>query len=203
MRTRFFQEEKNLTDQKVVLQLMDAIEKTPEVSQRTLATKMGIALALTNSYLKFCIQKGWIRAKKIPAKRYAYFITPEGFKEKSKMVAESLRGAFSFFRQAQVQCDHLYALCVEKKWFKIGLIGEGDLVEICMSLSQDHEVEVRKISEVSELKDFDSILVADLENPQAAYERLKGRISEDRILLLDILQVSRVLSEEGKKEKVA
>ena len=44
-----------------VLELLDAVGKKNDVSQRHLARHMGVALGLANSYLKRCIRKGFIK----------------------------------------------------------------------------------------------------------------------------------------------
>ena len=48
------------------------------ISQRSLARELGIALGLTNAYLRRCIHRGWIKASQAPANRYAYYVTPRG-----------------------------------------------------------------------------------------------------------------------------
>ena len=43
------------------LQLLEALEQQSTITQRTLATRLGIALGLTNLYLKRLIRKGYVK----------------------------------------------------------------------------------------------------------------------------------------------
>ncbi len=49
------------------------------VTQRNLAKKLGIALGLTNLYLKRLARKGYIKLKTVPPKRIKYYLTLKGF----------------------------------------------------------------------------------------------------------------------------
>ena len=42
------------------LRLMSEVDETPEVNQRQLSLKLGIALGLTNVLLKNLVQKGYV-----------------------------------------------------------------------------------------------------------------------------------------------
>ena len=42
------------------LKLLEAVEQNSRVTQRSLATKLGIALGLTNIYLRRLVRKGYI-----------------------------------------------------------------------------------------------------------------------------------------------
>src|SRR4051794_31761602 len=71
----------------IVLGVLDAIERDPTVTQRSVALELGIALGLANGYLKRCVRKGLIKVRQAPARRYAYYLTPKGFAEKSRLTA--------------------------------------------------------------------------------------------------------------------
>jgi DNA-binding MarR family transcriptional regulator len=67
------------------LQLLEEIEQNPKVSQRELSNKFGIALGVTNACIKRMARRGLIRLKGIPPRRIAYYLTPKGFSEKTKL----------------------------------------------------------------------------------------------------------------------
>ena len=58
-----------------------------------------------NAYLKRCVKKGLVKVSGAPARRYAYYLTPQGFAEKSRLTVEYLSSSFSFFRQAREDCS--------------------------------------------------------------------------------------------------
>ena len=43
----------------MTLSVLSAVEADSRVTQRSLSNDLGIALGLTNAYLKKCIDKGW------------------------------------------------------------------------------------------------------------------------------------------------
>ena len=67
------------------LQLLEEIERNPKISQRELSHKFGIALGVTNACIKRMARRGLIRLKGFPPRRIAYYLTPKGFSEKTKL----------------------------------------------------------------------------------------------------------------------
>lgn len=207
--TSTFQETKEQIEQKMLLKLMSKLEDEPQVSQRLLASELGVALGLMNAYLKRCIKKGWVRASQVPAKRLAYFLTPEGFKEKSRMVKDYIASSLTFFRDARAQCENAFLECRQKGWSRIVLVGAGDLAEIArlvanslqlkvdfLSMTQSFHVKDQSIFVVDIQNDdvfipYDAILITDIEQPQAIYDQLKTMIPETRILTPGLLHISR------------
>ena len=106
-----FQDIRQQTAQKVMVHLLKEIESNPSFTQRGLAAKLGIALGLMNQYLKSCMTRGWIRASQISPRRITYFLTPEGFKEKSHMVTDYLARSLAFFQNTKTQCTALFEEC--------------------------------------------------------------------------------------------
>ena len=92
-------------DERVVLGLLESVEQDGAKSQRRLAAELGIAVGLVNAYLNRCIQKGLVKVSQAPARRYAYYLTPQGFVEKSRLSLEYLTYSFRFFRQAKLDCQ--------------------------------------------------------------------------------------------------
>lgn len=129
-------------DDKVTLELLDAIAQRSDVSQRHLAAKLGIALGLTNSYLKRCAKKGYVKIKEVPANRYLYYLTPKGFVEKSRLTARFLSTSLRFYRQAAESCSELFRVCESNDWRRVVLCGASDLAEIAFTRCVGHRVEV-------------------------------------------------------------
>jgi len=65
--------------------LLSEIEQEETLSQRELASRLGIALGLVNSYLKNLVAKGYVRIRSFPKNRYGYLLTPQGLAEKSRL----------------------------------------------------------------------------------------------------------------------
>src|SRR3954447_13244596 len=95
-------------NEQIVLDLLNSVEQDGDRSQRHIAAELGIALGLVNAYLKRCVRKGLVKVRDAPARRYAYYLTPHGFAEKSRLTVEYLSESFSFFRLAKADCAHVF-----------------------------------------------------------------------------------------------
>src|SRR3954452_22492529 len=119
-------------DPEILRRLLSSIERDSTISQRKLAGHLGIALGLTNAYLRRCVRKGLVKVTQVPLNRYAYYLTPQGFAEKSRLTAEYLSASFNFFRRARNDCAELFAACAARGWRRVVLFGGGDLAEIAV-----------------------------------------------------------------------
>ena len=82
-------------DEEVSYKLFKLIEQQPDLSQRELAKEMGISLGKTNYCLKGLMEKGWLKARNFKNSNnkiaYAYVLTPNGLREKTKITARYLK----------------------------------------------------------------------------------------------------------------
>src|SRR5437588_6364594 len=115
---------------RMVFGLWESVERDGAQSQRKLASDLGIALVLVYTYLTRCVKKGLLKIGQAPARRYAYYLTPHGFAEKSRLTVEYLSSSFSFFRQAREDCSAVLKASHARGWDRIALIGVSDLAEI-------------------------------------------------------------------------
>ena len=191
----------------ITLGLLDAVHQNSAVSQRSLAAELGVALGLTNAYLKRCVRKGLVKVRSAPANRYAYYLTRKGFAEKSQLTARYLSGSFSFYRRARGQCDALLATGADAGFRRIALYGVGDLAEVAVLCAMRHQMEVVGIADdrakidsflnlvvVRDLKALpaiDGALLTDSARPQQSFELLAKQIDPARILVPDLLHVTR------------
>ncbi len=201
------------SENQITLGLLDAVHEDGKRSQRSFANDLGIALGLTNAYLKRCIRKGFIKATEVPANRYAYYLTPKGFSEKSRLTAQYLKNSFEFYRGARNQIDGLLAGCVDRRWSRICLAGTGDLAEIAILCSMQHQVEIVGIIEpgaageqfihrpvvgrVADLGHIDAIIITDVSAPERRRESILGEISAERMLAPALLKLSPLPNQDG------
>jgi DNA-binding MarR family transcriptional regulator len=125
--------------------LLLAIERDSHITQRKLASELNVALGLVNAYLKRCVNKGLIKIQQVPRRRYAYYLTPTGFAEKSRLTAQFLASSLSFFRQARQDCGAVIAEAHRRGWQSIGLAGAGDLAEITILCANETGVHIEAI----------------------------------------------------------
>jgi len=113
----------------LILGLLQAIDQDAAASQRSLSNQLGIALGSVNWHLKRCIHKGLIKVQEAPLRRYAYYLTPQGFEEKSRLTLEYIRSSLGLFRRARSQFCTLFERAKEQGYDSTVLIGVGELSE--------------------------------------------------------------------------
>jgi DNA-binding MarR family transcriptional regulator len=195
------------SEAEITLGLLNAVHENSDITQRSASHELGIALGLTNAYLKRCIKKGWIKVSQVPANRYAYYLTPKGFSEKTRLTAEYLSSSFGFFRKARNQCSEMLETCAAAGWQHVALAGAGDLCEVMTLCAANTPVELVGILDerfdggnfsgfpvvgrLTALGNFDAVIVTDLSEPQATYDALVRDISPAHVLTLPLLKISR------------
>src|SRR3984957_3557519 len=111
-------------------------------NQRALARQIGTSVGLVNALVHRAVHKGLIKIKEAPARRYAYYLTPKGFAEKSRLVAEYLDYALSFFRTARQEYNDVFARCPAAGARRVILCGAGELAEIATLAANGVDVEL-------------------------------------------------------------
>ena len=199
----------------ITLGLLQAVDEDSAVTQRSVAGQLGIALGLANAYLKRCVKKGLIKVKQVPPNRYAYYLTPKGFTEKSRLTAEYLSSSFNFFRRARLECGELMERCRTRGWNRIALCGTSDLGEIAVLCAREHDLELagfvatgaanggaqevgglKVAATLAELGQVDAVLLTDLKTPQASFDHLRASIPDERILTPRLLRIMRTRKQE-------
>ncbi len=75
--------------------LLKLLEQDPNLSQRAIATEMGISLGKVNYCLHALIDKGVIKAKNFYNNKkksaYTYYLTPKGLDEKARVTVKFLQ----------------------------------------------------------------------------------------------------------------
>jgi len=192
-------------DAEITLGILNAIHENERITQRTVAQDLGIALGLANSYLKRCVKKGLIKVSQAPANRYAYYLTPQGFSEKSRLTAEYLSDSFRFFRDARSQCTEALDEASRRGWKRIALYGASELTEVA-SLCEASGVEIVAVVDpahrqtsfahlpvvrtIDEAGGIDALLLTALSNPQAIYDRLVCEYPAGRVIVPSLLRIS-------------
>jgi len=188
------------------LEILQAIEQNNDVTQRHLASHLGVALGLANSYLKRCVRKGLIKIHQAPANRYLYYLTPKGFAEKSRLTAAYLTYSFDFYRLAGESLAHLYGQCVNQNKTRILFCGASELAEIASIRAHEHEITIIGIFDpdykkseflnlptwktLDEVDDFDVCILTQLKNPTELYDLLSKNLDKSRILIPSILDIN-------------
>jgi len=124
------------------LMLLDEISKGEPLSQRDLSKRLGIALGLVNSYMKNLVAKGYITVKTIPAKRYAYYLTPKGFTEKTRLTYHLLQDYTRIYREARTNLKRLFKAMSDSGARRVVFAGVDEVAEIAYLTLQETNLEL-------------------------------------------------------------
>lgn len=183
----------------IMLGLLASVERDGACSQRKLAAELGIALGLVNAYLKRCTAKGLVKVRAVPTRRFAYYLTPKGFAEKSRLTVDYLASSFSFFRQARANCSATLHSATGRGIKSIALFGVSDLAEIAIICALEAGVTVRAVVDASDERkafvgvpvyssldvvrhEIDAVLITDLKDPRGAAATALEAMGAERVL---------------------
>lgn len=190
-------------DKQIVLGLLNSVDDGA-TSQRHIAAELGVALGLVNAYLKRCMKKGFVKVREAPSRRYAYYLTPHGFAEKSRLTVEYLSSSFSFFRRAKADCAEVYAMAQSQNFKSLVLLGRSDLAEVAILSAVESNVSIVAVVDqdgaaaqfvgknvVATFDDLampvDAIVVTDLRNARGSFEQAVKRFGLHRVLAPKLL----------------
>ena len=199
------------------LEFFDAIESGQKFTQRNLSTRVGVALGLINALIKRCVKKGLVKVQQAPARRYAYYLTPRGFREKSRLVSNYLKSSLNIFRRARLEYSEIFAHCQQRGWCDIAICGVSDLAEIAIISTLGTGVRIHAVIDpnyehpefhnlpvVKSLAEagwsntvkidtakIDAVVLTHQEVAQGMFDWLSGQMTADRLFTPPILHVSR------------
>ena len=188
-----------------IINFLSQLEKKKIISQSSLAKSVLISLGMTNAILKKAISKGFVKAKAAPYKRYIYYLTKEGFTEKSRLVSEYLDSSLNFFKKAKLAYQKILVE-IKKKNYEIVLVGDGDLVDICKLSLLYHNLKVSGHLKFSKQKnliyEFNNtkkssgklaFVIVESQNPQLIYDKLLSNFDQINIYYPKFLHISKKL----------
>jgi DNA-binding MarR family transcriptional regulator len=188
----------------IVLGLLESVERDGAQSQRKLASDLGIALGLVNAYLKRCVKKGLVKIGQAPPRRYAYYLTPHGFAEKSRLTVEYLSSSFSFFRRAREDCSSVLKIARARGWNRVALIGMSDLAEIATICALEQGITIVAVVDAKAMTDrfvgapvvasidavpggFDALVVTDLGATRETIRAALSALEAERVFVPALL----------------
>ena len=188
------------------LEILTAIEEGEPLTQRALAQRLGVALGLTNLYLKRLARKGCIKIVEFPKKpaarkRLRYLLTPRGMAEKTRLTYEHMTYSLNLYRRARRTLRESLGRLAESGAKRIALYGTGEAAELAYLTLKELGLEplavfadqgdgpflglpVRALAELGTEK-FDVVIIATFERPEQALADLERRsVPRERILTL-------------------
>ncbi len=124
------------------LQLLTEIESEVKITQRSLSKKLGIALGLTNAYLKRLINKGFVKIHRAGANHIRYILTPSGLMEKSRLTYEYLQYSLSFYRDVRREIQSCIDAMRGRGVKNLAFYGAGEVAEIAYVCMHGSDLEI-------------------------------------------------------------
>ena len=145
LQDRLFKPSERMRD----LQFLKEIEQNPKVSQRELSNKFGIALGVTNACIKRMARKGLIKLKGIPPRRIAYYVTPKGFAEKTKLTLRFFSFNIHHYAEMKKQISKKLLEIQNNGIKRVAFYGVSDEMEVAYILLQGTGMELVAIMDPS------------------------------------------------------
>lgn len=190
-------------EEALTLEILNAIEARSDVTQRHLADRLGVALGLANSYLKRCVRKGLVKITQAPANRYLYYLTPQGFSEKSRLTGQYLSASLDFYRRAGASMERGLAECRALGAQRVLFAGVSELAEIAAIRGHDVALDVigtfdpaaaRTLfagkpvwGKLAEAAPWDVILLTAYERGADVLAEVEATVDDARIVVPDIV----------------
>lgn len=200
------------SDTQTEINFLSALENGEVTTQMRLSQRVSISVGLVNALLKRAIHKGYVKARSAPAKRYAYYLTPKGFTEKSRLVAEYLETSLDFFRLVRTEYGEIFERLKQRDKARVILAGRGELTEIALLAAREHGIEpaavfdretnaeffhgLMIIRQIDGLKADDAIVITESRYPQNLVNDLLSDQIATALLIPSFLQISMPIESE-------
>ncbi|OGW67828.1 MAG: hypothetical protein A3H49_01770 [Nitrospirae bacterium RIFCSPLOWO2_02_FULL_62_14] len=184
------------------LQLLNEVERDAGITQRSLANKLGVALGLTNLYLKRLARKGYIKITTIPSHHIKYLLTPRGMAEKSRLTYAYMQYSLSYYREMRQRLKQVLTELSRAGAKRIVVYGTGELAELAYLTLREMDLTLVGFVDGGEGQTFlsyplwpvealsgwayDAVLIADLADTKKIHARLiRAGVPKDKIVTLD------------------
>ena len=189
------------------IELLAALERREVVTQPALAKRLSISVGMVNALLRRAVRKGLVKAKAAPYKRWAYYVTPVGFQEKSRLVAQYLDSSLAFFRMARREYRLLFASGQRRGFRRFVLVGRGEVAEIALLAALEADAELVGILDretdtdrlhslpvmrsLDEAEAWDALVITESRHPQEVFETLRDSVPARQVLTPPFLRIVR------------
>jgi DNA-binding Lrp family transcriptional regulator len=178
------------------LQLLEEVAKDSNTSQRKLSNHLGVALGVTNACLKKMVRKGHIKVKGINHKRIAYYLTPEGFSEKTRLTYHFLQYTVNYYinlkKNISSKLDAISMTGIKRLLF----YGAGEVMEVAFICLHETELQLLGIVDDSEAKQEKKLFGFSIQKSEVIKD-----LNPEAILITSIRYKDRILEKlENDKE---
>jgi len=185
------------------LLVLSEVEHNSDLTQRSLSSKLGVALGLTNFYLKRLARKGYIKVTTIPRNRIRYLLTPQGFTEKSRLTYLFMQYSLSYYRDMRTRLKEMMATFDGSHDQRVVIYGTSELAELAYLSLREMNINCVGFIDGSPCESFlscpvtspdritdwqfDRVLITDLDRAGACEEQLvQSGVPREKVLRLGL-----------------
>ncbi len=185
--------------------LLSAISRDKHITQRDIASKMNVSVAMVNFYLDEYEEKGLIKRVYHGTKSIDYFVTDKGEERRKELSIRYLESALDVYNEAKLSCNVIFKKLRIKNFKKVLFYGAGEVCEMLLSvLNSDQSIDldviavidddnkkigkkildkdIISLSEVNNLS-YDGILISTYTHTDTIYQKLiEQNIDKEKIV---------------------
>ncbi len=113
------------------LQLLEALDGSPETTQAELAAQVGVAVGTVNWYLKRWSTKGYVKVSRMGRWNWHYLLTKEGMAAKARLASEYVDASMALYRRTRAEAQRLLTEIKAVGYEQVYIDGDGEIGEIC------------------------------------------------------------------------
>jgi len=113
------------------LELLEQIERDPDVTQASLAAQLGVAVGTVNWHLKRLVAKGYVKVKRAQRRKLRYIVTPEGLAFRARLTVNYIETSMRLYRRVRSRVRALLTDVREAGFEQVRIEAEGDIADIC------------------------------------------------------------------------
>jgi DNA-binding MarR family transcriptional regulator len=130
------------------LVLLEQIADNPDVTQASLAIRLGVAVGTVNFLLKRLIAKGYIKVKRAERRKLRYIITPEGIAFRTHLTIDYLNQTMLLYRNTRKHVGELIGEVKQHGFDRVQILGDGDIADICRLTCLEQGIKVVEQADV-------------------------------------------------------
>lgn len=167
------------------LRALEALDEKPDITQRDLASRLGIAVGLANACLRKMARKGLVKIKRINSRNITYHLTPAGIAEKARLSLQFAETTIDYYRRAKALVSETLARLESAGVTRIAILGATDVAEIVAICSHGYGMDVAAIVDSKQAAAGASILgipivSAEAMSPEGVEALILASVDEDQ-----------------------
>ena len=186
------------------LNFLSYLEDGKETTQKKISTNISVSIGFINALIKKFLNKGVIKIKQAPYKRFIYYLTPQGFSEKARLVNEYFNDSLFFFKSLRIEFNKLFSNDDCPGYY---LYGTGEVCEIAILSAKENKKKIisiidpnfkhKKYLDFKVLKKIPNnlenskIIITTTSNQQTLFFKLKKKVNVDKILFIKSMCISK------------